>query len=272
MVVNKSWWKLMVLLYPGSLFSQEVLTPLHFQALLISPQVQQYSTPFSVVVNPSALAFFRKSSWGIAAEKRVYLPGWIHGNGVGILSAKSGNWGIAGEISGLEGFSRQKLNISHARPLFEEVALGLSMGVRAYKAIGYKTIVQPTASLGSSLELSKELTMGFSASATFPVGEKREQYGNLNLQLLFHLQYAPSSKIVFSLWGAKKTDFPIGIGATLRYQFHEKLSLGAGVSMGRQYSWLGISIARKKIIMNLQLGWHPVLGMGNNFSLYGSPQ
>ena len=262
----------MVLLYSGSLFSQEILTPLHWQAMLISPQVQQYNTPFSVVVNPSALAFFRKSSWGIAAEKRGYLPGWIQGNGIGILTTRAGNWGIAGEISGIEGFSRQQLNISHARPLFGEVALGLSMGVRAYKAIVYKTLVQPTASLGSCLELSKELTMGFSASATFPVGEKRETYGELHLQLLFHLQYAPSSKIIFSLWGAKKNNFPIGVGSTLRYQLDEKLSLLAGVFLDRHYSWLGISLALKKVIMNLQLGWHPMLGMGNNLSLYGSSQ
>lgn len=261
-----------MLLYSGSLFSQEVLTPLHWQAMLISPQVQQHKSPFSVAVNPSALAFFQQSNWGIAAEKRFYLPGWIQGNGVGILSTKAGNWGIAGEISGLEGFSRQQLNISHARPLFEEVALGLSMGVRAYKAIGHKTIVQPTASLGSCLELSNELTMGFSASAVFPVSEKKEPHGKLNLQLLLHLQYAPSSKMIFSLWGAKNKNFPIEIGSTLRYQFEEKLSLLAGVSLDRHSSWLGISIARKKIIMNLQLGWHPMLGVGNNFSLYGSSQ
>lgn len=272
MVGNKFWWSLSVLLYSSSLFSQEVLTPLHWQAMLISPQVHRSSNPFSVLVNPSALAFFQKSNWGIAAEKRFSLPGWIQGKGIGILTTRAGNWGIAGEISGLEGFSRQQLNISHARPIFEGVALGLSMGVRAYKATGYKILVQPTASLGSCLELSNELTMGFSASTTFPVGEKWKPYRAINLQLLLHLQYAPSSQITFSIWGAKKNDFPIEIGSTLRYQLYEKLTLVAGISLDRQYSWLGITLVLKKIIMNLQLGWHPMLGIGNNFSLYGSPQ
>lgn len=272
MMLNKLWWNLIVLLYSTSVFSQEVLSPLHWQAILISPHFQQRNNPFSITVNPSALVFYDHNSWGISAAKRFSLPGWIQGNGVGILSTQSGNWGISAEMSGLEGFSRQQFNISHARQLFEGVALGLSMGVRAFKATGYKILIQPTASLGSFLELSNELAMGFSASTAFRVGKKRDPYGELNLQLLIHLQYTPSSKVIFSLWGLKKNDFSIEIGSTLSYQLHEKFSLVAGVSVDRNYSWLGISMARKRIIMNLQLGWHPMLGIGNNFSLYGNHQ
>lgn len=269
MVGKKFWWKLFMLLYSSPLFSQEVLTPLHLQAMLIAPRFQEYRNPFSVMVNPSALAFYQQSSWGLAAEKRFSLPGWIQGQGIGILSTRAGYWAISGETSGLEGFRRLQLSISHARILSEGVALGLSMGVRGYKATGYKMLLQPIASLGTFLELTEELGLGFSAFATFPVGEKRAQLGGLNPQLLIHLQYVPSARIFFSVWGAKKNDFPIDLGATLRYRLHEKLSLVAGISIDQHYSWLGISIAQKKIKMMLQLGWHPMLGIGNNFSLYG---
>lgn len=272
MGASKNWWVVCMLLYSSSLFSQEFLSPLHLQTVLISPQFQQRLSPFSVVINPSSLAFYQQSSWGIAAEKRFSLPGWIQGNGVGILSTRAGNWAISGETSGLEGSKRQQLCISHARTLSKEVAVGVTMGVRAYKATGYKILLQPIASLGTFLGLSEELGLGFSASAAFPIGEKNTPYGLLKPQLLIHLQYTPSSKICFSIWSFKKNDFPIDVGATISYWFHEKLAFLMGVSLDRHYSWVAVSLKRKRVVMNLQLGWHPMLGFGNNFSLYGIHQ
>lgn len=252
-----------------SLFSQEIISSLLLQDALNFPQSQQRS-PFCIAANPATLAYFSHSNWGFSTAKGISIQGWVQGNGVGLLSSPVGNWALVGETTGLQGFRRQQLSISHARKLSEGISLGVSLGVNSFKATGYKMQWRPATSLGSYLRLSEVLSMGFSAAAVFSTKYKREQFALSDLQFLFTLQYEPSSVVCLSWWSLKKNNFSIYSGISLRYQLHSKINLIVGIALNQQLSWLGLSIRRKKIAINLQAGWHPMLGVSNNIFLYGN--
>jgi hypothetical protein len=251
------------------LHSQEIIVSLPVQDALNFPRFQQLRSPHSVAVNPSILAHCSSASWALSAEKKMFIPGWIQGHAIGVISSKVSKWALSGETSGLQGFHRQQFSISHARKLGEAVSLGVSLGARTFKATGYKAHWQPVVSLGSFIELSEVLAVGFTASGIFLLKGTNEKKLSPNGQILFTLQYEPSSKLCISWWSAKKTGFSVNNGFSFRYLLQEKISLIAGVALNQQVSWFGFSFRRKKMVITLQGGWHPQLGISNNISLYG---
>lgn len=262
----------LLFLLPACLFlrAQEIVSSLHFQEALNFPRYQKMQSPFSVAANPGVLSRFSSTSWAFSAEKRMAIPGWVQANAIGILSSKLGKWALQGESSGLKGLQRQQLALSHARQLANGISVGLSMGVRSYKATGYKVHWNPISSLGGCIEISEVLSMGFTGSATILNKATAEKSLSPHWQFLFTLQYEPSAKICFSWWSAKKTNFSVNNGLSFRYLLQEKISLMAGLAINQQLSWFGVSIKRKKLVINLQAGWHSMLGISNNISLYGN--
>lgn len=270
MLVKKIISLLQVLPAFLSLCAQENVSSLYFQDALNFPRFQKMQSPFSVTANPAFLAHFSSTSWAFSAEKRMAVPGWLQANGIGLLSSRAGHWALQGEASGLEGFRRQQLVITHARHLASGITAGLSMGARYYKATGYKAHWNPNFLLGGCMEISEVLSMGFTGSATFLTKSTTEKYFSANWQFLFTLQYEPSAKICFSWWSAKKTNVSVNNGLSFRYLFHETISVIAGLALNQQLSWFGVSIQRKKIVINLQAGFHPMLSLSNNICLYGN--
>jgi hypothetical protein len=261
----------MLMVIPGCflLSAQENSLSLHFQEALNFSRFQKMRSPFSVVANPSVLAHFSSNSWALSAEKRMAIPGWVQAYGIGLLSSSAGNWALAGETSGLEGFRRQQLAISHARKLANGISVGLSMGACSYKATGYKVQWNPFFSIGGLMELSEVLSMGFTGSATFLNRSTTEKTFSPNWQFLFTLHYEPSAKVCVAWWSAKKTNVSVNSGFSFKYLLKDNISLLGGLAINQQLSWFGVSLQRKKIVINLQAGWHSMLGVSNNIFLYG---
>lgn len=259
---------LLLVLFSFSLCSQELLSPLLQQSAVNFSPNADLKNPFSIAVNPAALASFQESRWGVSAEKSISIPGWIYGNGVIIVPSRYGNWGVAGGYTGLSGFSRQQLSAVHARKLSEGVSLGISMGVFAMKVKGYKSLLRPVASLGTCLELSNVVSMNLSASNVFlPPGVGQPYLSGL--RLLFVLLYEPSSKTSFSIWGLNNSASSINVGASIRYQIYKRLSFSMGIAVDQRWNWVAVTIHQKRISLVLHMGWHPMLGLSNTISFLG---
>jgi hypothetical protein len=224
-------------------------------------------SPFMMVTNPSSLSRLENNYWGLAAAKKNALPGWIEMQAVGMITTKSGNWGLSFSQAGMREFNNSKISFLHARELASGIRVGVCMGVVTRKAAGYKNNTAPLASLGALLSISRELMLGITASGIFYKTEINSSSVQ-NLQLQTSLHYEPSNKFSLSFWALKKQGPYLQTGSSLHYRIQPSLSVVLGISMNPQWGWLAVEFAQRKIRWKIMMGWHPQLGITNGIALW----
>jgi len=227
--------------------------------------------PFSVAVNPAAIARFRNTAWAFGGEQRFLAPGWSTWAAGGILPVASGSWSFLVAQEGLPALTDQLLMVTHAKRVSGQASVGLSLGVNRKKAGANASILVPMAAAGISFSVSEQLYTGFSYTRLMWQGADRYRPGDLSV-LRCMLGYQPTDKFVW-VFGVTKESGRGAMGSSaICYQPSRKAKFWIGYLGSPALCWFGLMLGiGKNVGVQVHSGIYSLIGVSNGMSVYSIP-
>ena len=222
--------------------------------------------PFSFMTNPALLAFQKGWHWGLGAEKRISMPGWVSMLSVISIENRYGKWGLGVAQEGIAGFSKQQGALTHARELSDEISMGVTLGFLRNKAAGYAASIDPIASVGMVLDLTKSLQLGLTVSNDYSVVSTHSLTG---LKLGAGFCFRPSSLVNIRLQCLKESGYKAGLLVACSYRPSSIVKISMGVLLEPQWGWMAMDFSLRTFSIRLQAAWNPLMGMNSGLLLYG---
>ncbi len=254
--------------------------PLHAQPMLYSVQAHHalaasigdnHRHPFSVVVNPASLAGYKKVAWAFGGEQRFLAPGWTSLAAAGVLPAARGSWGFLMAQEGLPAVFDQLMMITHARVVFKQALVGVSLGVNRKRAVSLTSIVAPVAAAGCTFSLSSELQT--SLSFTLYTGQRVMYSSSADLTIFrYILGYQPSEKFAMVSGITKETGRAAVGSISVCYRPSYKAGFRIGFSGSPSLCWFGLLLGiGKKVMVQVYSGFYSLVGVSNGMSVFCDP-
>jgi hypothetical protein len=216
--------------------------------------------------NPAGLAELDAWGAGAQAEQRFLLSELQLLTAAGAVPTASGNFGIQLNYFGFETYNEQKIGITYARKLFDQLYLGAQLGMFNTRIPEYGSRALITFDLGLLAPISRELTFGF--HLLNPVRMEIIDGEYLATVLRFGLDYQPAEKIHLLAEVEKDIQQNVRVHTGLEYQIIDPLFLRLGVatepvsmSFGFGYRLAG------GLSIDVAASYHQVLGFTPAFGL-----
>jgi hypothetical protein len=222
------------------------------------------SNAWSVFNNPAALAFTQKYSLGINSDQRF---GQSELRTSSIAGSYQNKWFTAGagiNHFGYSLFNQQRLNLSIAKKLNENFALGVSLDYVATNILEYGNAGNVVPAVGILYKPLKTLSLGLMVfNPTF------RKYPELLVNPIptfarIGLKYEVSPKVHSILEMEQQIERPASWRAGLRYKLREEVHLSIGMATQPVYYTAGAGFKLKKMQFNFAGAFHEVMGFTPN--------
>lgn len=216
--------------------------------------------------NPAGLADLEGWGAGVQAEQRFRLSELQLLSAAGAISAGSGSFGLQLNYFGFEAYNEQKIGLTYARKLFDQLYLGAQLGVFNTRIPEYGSRALITFDLGLLAPLSRELTFGF--HLLNPIRQEIIEGEYLATVLRFGLQYQPAEKIHLLAEVEKDIQQPVRVHAGLEYQIIDPFFLRLGVATEPVAMSFGFGYALSGgLSIDVAASYHQVLGFTPAFGV-----
>lgn len=216
--------------------------------------------------NPAGLA--ELESWGgtVQAEQRFRLSELQLLTAAGAVPTASGNFGLQINYFGFEAYNEQRVGITYARKLFDQLYLGAQVGVFNTRIPEYGSRTLITLDLGLLAPLSRELSFGFHLLNPMRMEIIDGEY--LATVLRFGLDYRPSEKLHLLAEIEKDIQMAVRVHSGLEYQIIDPLYLRLGVATEPVSMSFGFGyVLAGGLSMDIAASYHQVLGFTPAFGV-----
>lgn len=216
--------------------------------------------------NPAGLA--ELENWGASAqaEQRFLLSELQLLSAAGAIPTASGNFGLQVNYFGFEAYNEQKIGITYARKLFDQLYLGAQLGAFNTRIPEYGSRALITFDLGLLAPLSRELTFGL--HLLNPVRMEIIDGEFLPTVLRFGLDYQPADKIHLLAEIEKDIQQTVRVHTGLEYQIVDPLFLRLGVATEPVSMSFGLGYALSNgLSIDVAASYHQILGFTPAFGM-----
>lgn len=216
--------------------------------------------------NPAGLAELESWGGGVQAEQRFLLAELQLLTAAGAIPTSSGNFGLQINYFGFEAYNEQKIGLTYARKLFDQLYLGAQLGVFNTRIPEYGSRALITFDLGLLAPLSREISFGFHLLNPMRMEIIDGEY--LATVLRFGLDYRPAEKIHLLAEVEKDIQQAARVHAGLEYQIIDPLFLRLGVATEPVSMSFGFGyVLAGGLSIDVAASYHQVLGFTPAFGL-----
>ncbi len=223
--------------------------------------------------NQAALASLESIAFIGVSEQKVLIKG-LNISGVGVaLPSKSGTFGLTFSNFGFSEFRQQKVGLSYARKLWQNISIGAQVDYFQTRIPEYGSNGTLTFELGLMAELAEGLLIGTHISNPYQIEIAPDD--NFPTTVRVGLMYSVSNRASAGFEFEKDVDFPLRVKFGVEYLPIERLALRTGFSSNPANFHLGFGIlvgGKFSIEMatryNQELGMTPVAGFVYSLKSY----
>lgn len=214
----------------------------------------------SIFSNSAGLAYLKGTHLVAFGEQRFAGLG-INNIAVGAgHSVGSGTFGLSLQSFGAEAYSEQKIGLSYARKLFNQLSMGVQFDYINTSIDKYGSTGAFTFEIGFVASLNKDITVGVHAFSPIRVAITDEE--DLPSSIGFGFSYHPSKKVTFNAEVEKAIDTDLSINAGLEYWIHKVVSIRVGGSVQPTLATFGLGFkVNDNFYIDVASTWHQVLGV-----------
>ncbi|PHN05022.1 PorV/PorQ family protein [Flavilitoribacter nigricans] len=209
--------------------------------------------------NPAGLADLENWGAGVQAEQRFLLSELQLLTAAGALPTASGSFGLQINYFGFEAYNEQKIGLTYARKLFDQLYLGAQVGVFNTRIPEYGSRALVTFDVGLLAPISREITFGFQLINPMRMEIIDGEY--LATVLRFGLDYQPAEKIHLLAEVEKDIQQPVRVHAGLEYRIVDPLYLRLGVATEPVSMSFGFGyVLAGGLAIDVAASYHQILG------------
>lgn len=241
--------------------SQTVRQPLASIYPAIGAYSKNYADPFSMIINPAALANLKQSSAGVYSERRFLLNALNQFTAVIGLPTASGNFGLQADYFGYSKYNETQIGIGYGRSLGKKVDVGVKFNYYNLQVPAYTSSSTFHFEAGVVMHLSEKLHAGFSVFN--PVGGVLSKETDEKIASVFRggFGYEASDKFFITAEILKEENKNVGVNAAFQYAFLKQLSVRAGINSLNEQPFLGVGLKVGQLRIDFASNWHPQLGI-----------
>ena len=183
--------------------------------------------PESAIVLPALLGKKTAGGWTAGASLRTGLDDLVEISAVGHLPLPWKDQVALGiQHTGIEGYSEQRITLSYARKLFEQLHVAVQFDLNRNSVVEYDDLYMASWAVSFVAPLMKQVS--FSAFVYNPLGNE----GTIDLPSLARLGllYSPSEKVGVAMEVEKDWKHDMRLKAGMNYWIHPRIALRWGVS------------------------------------------
>lgn len=216
--------------------------------------------------NPAGLANLETWAAGAQAEQRFLLSELQLFSAAGALPTASGTFGLQLNYFGFEAYNEQKLGLTYARKLFDQLYLGAQLGLFNLRIPEYGNRTLVTADIGLLAPISRSVSFGMHLVQPMRMEVTEGEY--LPTVLRFGLDYQPSEKIHLLAEVEKDIQKTARVHTGLEYQVIDPLFLRVGVATEPASASFGVGyLLAGGLSIDVAAAYHQVLGFTPAFGL-----
>lgn len=215
---------------------------------------------FSFIQNQSALANLKSIQAGIYSERIFLMPELANYLLAAAVPLQIGNIGFIVSKFGGGVYSQTTIGLACARRLSEKIDIGVQFNYRSLAISGYGNSSTPGVELASIFHVSEKFRVGLQLKN--PVGGKfgvanSEKYPSV---ISMGMGYRPSTGLFMTSILIKPENQPLNLKAGLKYSFHSRMSLLAGINSSSGQYWFGTTFKLSQLSITLSSTFHSRLG------------
>ncbi|MEM7105174.1 MAG: hypothetical protein AAF502_18700 [Bacteroidota bacterium] len=219
----------------------------------------------SIFSNQAGLAFLDNWSAMIHAESRFLLPEIKMINAGFAYPTSFGTFGLSVSYFGFDLYNEQKIGISYARKLFDDVAIGVQFDYLGTSIAEYGNSGRFTFEGGVQARLMEMFLVG--AHVYSPIRVSLTENENLPTEFTAGVTWEASDKFLIAVEIEKDIDFPASFHGGLEYLILDKLALRAGVSTQPVQNTFGIGLFLGNLVIDIGSAYHQELGFTPSVSI-----
>lgn len=248
----------------GALSAQGILGPVGAVAWSAGGISLCESNAWSVFNNPASLAFTKKYTLGINSDQRFSESKLRTSSIAGSFQNKWFTAGLGINYFGYSLFNQQRLNMSFARQLNNNFALGVSLDYIATNVLEYGHAGAIVPAVGILYKPLKELSLGVQIYNPTFIKYSFLLVNPIPTFARMGLKYEVSSKVNTILEVDQQVTMPLIWRAGLLYKMRDEVHFSIGVSTQPIYYTSGVGLKLKKMQFNFAGAFHEVMGFTPN--------
>lgn len=221
--------------------------------------------------NQAGLANLQAFSALIAGEQRFAVSELQSAAAGAALPTSGGTFGLSLHYFGFDLYNEQRIGLSYARLLLENLAIGAQFVVHNTRIEEYGSKWAPAVELG----LLYQITDGFSVGAHVfnPARVEVVEGEFLPTVLRLGFSYQSSNKTTFSAELNKDIDYPVQLRAGVEYQLVRVVFVRAGIQTAPEKWSFGVGywLEKQNLAFDLSAAHHQFLGFTPGVSLIFKP-
>ncbi len=219
----------------------------------------------SIFGNQAGLAHLEDLNFTAFGENRFFLADVNQFSaGVG-LPTSAGNFGLALQYFGFEGYNEQKIGVAYARKLAQRFSIGAQVDYLNLRIPDYGNQGAITFEIGFQAQINEQLTLGTHIFS--PIAIEWTTADVVPTIFAIGASYRPTPKLVLLAEVEKDFEYPLDVKFGLEYQVIEVLSLRLGVNTYPFQNSFGIGLRMKQLRIDVASVYHRVLGVTTGFSV-----
>ena len=228
-----------------------------------------FQDAYSLFGNQAGMAHLKELSVVAFAERRFSSVG-INGAAAGVAYPMgNGTFGLQFQYFGIDLYNEQKVGLSYARKLMDNLSIGAQFNYLNTKIKDYGNKGVVTFEVGFLATVTKEITLG--AHIYSPMRVELIQDENLPTILKFGGAYRPSKKVMLTVEAEKDIDFDLMIKGGIEYFVHPSVAIRVGGSSHPTLVTFGAGFRLKNgMSIDIASSYHQTLGFSPGFSIHHS--
>jgi hypothetical protein len=218
--------------------------------------------------NPAGLARYDHVSLATSLEQRYLMKELGYYGIAASVPAGNGCLGLFTQFSGYQSFIEQKVSLAYGRLFGEHLLAGINL-VYVYQKAGTETqsVHLVSYGLGTTIILSKKLSLAVSAFNPFQLYYRSENYASLPSFFKLGLTYQYSASLIIYSECDKDLELPLEFKLGTEYIFRGIFFIRCGISLF-PVSWsFGAAVRHQRYLFEFSTRYHQYLGFTPSVSL-----
>ena len=224
-------------------------------------------TSFSSINNQAAMAFVEQGSFSIFSRNQFFVDGLNQISAAGILTTKSGAFGLALNYEGFDLFNESKVGVSYGLLLAQNFSLGAQLTYYSLNVeqFGNKNSISFDAAI--MYKAYDDLYIG--AQVINPVQQEITTSSTDNLPTTLKAGFGWLASKNVTITGELMQQFendPV-VNAGFEYRIVESVALRTGISTNPTLNSFGVGFVIRQIELDVAANYHQILGISPAVSL-----
>jgi hypothetical protein len=243
------------------LAAQTVRQPLSSLYPAIGAYSKNIADPFSMIINPAAIANIKTAGAGVYGERRFLLDALNQYTTVGGFKTSSGNFGLQADYFGYTNYNETQLGLAYGRSLGTKVDVGVKFNYYNLRIPAYSSASTFHFEAGVLMHLSEKLHAGFSVFN--PIGGELNKETKEKIASVYRggFGYEASEKFFITAEIIKEENKNVGVNAAFQYALIQQLLVRGGMNTLNEQPFIGVGLKMGQLRLDVATNYHPQLGI-----------